>query len=141
MANKPEGNILNKTVGAMFGAACGDALGWPNERIGRSPSEKTKSKGSLSEFRKWKRRSGGRYYPHEEIIDAGTYSDDTQLILCIARSLLHGRQWWDRFSRVELPFWTLYEKGGGGATKRAADAWTGGIPPWSEKRKKNDVNV
>ena len=139
MANKPEGNITKKAVGGMLGAACGDALGWPNERVGRSAPDKNRSKGPLAEFRKWTRRSGGRYYPHEETINAGTYSDDTQLILCIARSLQHGTQWWDRFCRVELPFWTLYERGGGGATKRSADAWTDGVPPWSEERKKNDV--
>lgn len=139
MANKLEGNITKKAVGGMLGAACGDALGWPNERVGQSTSDKDKSKGALAKFRKWTRRSGGRYYPHEETIDAGTYSDDTQLILCIARSLRHGTQWWDRFCRVELPFWTLYERGGGGATKRSADAWTDGVPPWSEERKKNDV--
>ena len=139
MANKPEGNILNSAVGAILGAACGDALGWPNERISRSNLEKYKSKGLLSEFQKWRRRSGGYYYPHEEIINAGTYSDDTQLILCVSRSLLHGKHWWDRFCHIELPFWTIYERGGGGATKRAASAWKDGIPPWSEKRKKNDV--
>lgn len=139
MPNKPGGKILTIAVGAMLGAACGDALGWPNERVSRSSLEKNKSKGPLSEFQKWTRWSGGRYYPHEEIIDAGTYSDDTQLILCVARSLLHGRLWWDRFCHIELPFWTLYERGGGGATKRAAGAWKGGIPPWSAERKENDV--
>lgn len=139
MANKIERNILNSAVGAILGAACGDALGWPFERVRRAYFEKNKSKGPFSEFQKWTRRSGGRYYPHEETIDAGTYSDDTQLILCITRSLLHGQQWWDRFCHIELPFWALYERGGGGATKRAADAWTDGFPPWSEKRKKNDV--
>ena len=139
MANKPEGNILKKAAGGILGAACGDALGWPNERVGRSTSDKSRSQRPLTEFRKWTRRSGGRYYPHEETIDAGTYSDDTQLILCIARSLQHGTRWWDRFCRVELPFWTLYERGGGGATKRSADAWIDGVPPWSEGRKRNDV--
>jgi ADP-ribosylglycohydrolase/predicted enzyme related to lactoylglutathione lyase len=139
MANKHQGIILNSAVGAILGAACGDALGWPNERVRRPYFEKDKSKGPLSEFQKWTRRSGGRYYPHKETIDAGTYSDDTQLILCITRSLLHGQQWWDRFCHIELPFWALYERGGGGATKRAADAWINGFPPWSEKRKQNDV--
>ena len=32
--------------------------------------------------------------------------------------------------RVELPRWTIYERGGGGATKRAAQAWLSGNPPW-----------
>lgn len=139
MANRPEGIMLNNAVGSMLGAACGDALGWPNERISRSYLDKDKTPGSLFEFRRWTRRSGGRYYPHDEVIEAGSYSDDTQLILCLARSLLYGPQWWDRFCRIELPFWTLYERGGGGATKRAADAWTDGIPPWSKKGTSNDV--
>ena len=108
----------------MLGAACGDALGWPNERVGRSYVDKSKPQGPLLEFRKWTRRSGGRYYPHDEIIDAGSYSDDTQLILCLSRSLQCGPRWWDRFSRVELPFWALYERGGGGATRE----------PWSHGR-------
>jgi len=131
--------MLNKAIGAMLGAACGDALGWPNERVGRSYVDKGKSQGPLLEFRKWTRRSGGRYYPHDEIIDAGSYSDDTQLILCLSRSLPYGPHWWDRFSQVELPFWALYERGGGGASKRSVDAWTDGIPPWSGKRTSNDV--
>ena len=139
MPNKPGGYILNDAVGAMLGVACGDALGWPNERVSRSYLERNKSKGPLSEFQKWTRLSGGRYYPHEEIIGAGTYSDDTQLILCVARSLLHGQQWWDRFCHIELPFWALYERGGGGATKRAAGAWKNGIPPWSDERDENAV--
>jgi ADP-ribosylglycohydrolase/predicted enzyme related to lactoylglutathione lyase len=139
MANKSPKIVLYKAVGAMLGAACGDALGWPNESRSRSYVDKSKPQGPLFEFRKWTRRSGGRYYPHEEIIDAGSYSDDTQLILCLARSLQYGSRWWDRFSRVELPFWTLYERGGGGATKRSVDAWTDGVPPWSGKRTTNDV--
>ena len=140
MANKPEESILSRAVGAMLGVACGDALGWPNERASRYASDKNGHKGTLAKFRKWTRRSGSRYYPYEEIIQAGTYSDDTQLILCMARSLQYGEQWQDRFCRVELPIWTLYERGGGGATKRSADAWATGVPPWSEERKKNEVS-
>lgn len=139
MANRSQTLMLNKAVGAMLGAACGDALGWPNERVGRSYKDESKPQGPLLEFTKWTRRSGGRYYPHDEIIDAGSYSDDTQLILCLSRSLRCGPRWWDRFSRIELPFWALYERGGGGATKRSVDAWTDGVPPWSDKRTSNDV--
>jgi len=139
MANRSPKLMLNKAVGAMLGAACGDALGWPNERVGRSYVDKSKPQGPLLEFRKWTRRSGGRYYPHDEIIDAGSYSDDTQLILCLSRSLQCGPRWWDRFSRVELPFWALYERGGGGATKRAVESWTNGVPPWSGNKTSNDA--
>lgn len=114
----------------MLGAACGDALGWPNERLGKS---KILKQGHLHDFRKWTRQSGGRFFPHEEIIEAGEYSDDTQLILCLSRSLLKGEKWFDFYTQIELPFWSLYERGGGGATKRAANSWMDGIEPWNQK--------
>lgn len=138
MADRPH-RLIDNAIGAILGAACGDALGWPNERVGRSSFRDRQSQASLQEFTRWTRRSGGRYYPHEEVIEAGNYSDDTQLILCLARSLLRGNQWWDYFCRIELPFWSLYERGGGGATKRSVDAWTDGVPPWSRERTTKDV--
>lgn len=132
--NMPTKIKSGKAVGAMLGAACGDALGWPNERIGKSKISK-QPQGSLHEFRKWSRRSGGRFFPHEEVIEAGEYSDDTQLILCLSRSLLKGSKWWDYFTQVELPFWSAYERGGGGATKRTVDSWLDGVAPWTQNRK------
>lgn len=128
----------SKAAGAMLGAACGDALGWPNERVGKSKVTKP-TQGRLYDFRSWTRSSGGRFFPHEETIEAGEYSDDTQLILCLCRSLLKGEEWWDYFTQVELPFWSAYERGGGGATKRAVDSWLDGIAPWSPNRKPQDV--
>ncbi|HOM77224.1 MAG TPA: ADP-ribosylglycohydrolase family protein, partial [Anaerohalosphaeraceae bacterium] len=70
---------------------------------------------------------------------AGEYSDDTQLILCICRSLGYGSNWYDFWTQTELPLWSLYERGGGGATKRAAETWLKGIEPWDTIRNKNDV--
>jgi ADP-ribosylglycohydrolase/catechol 2,3-dioxygenase-like lactoylglutathione lyase family enzyme len=136
--NMPAKFKSGKAVGAMLGAACGDALGWPNERIGKSKAPK-QPQGRLHEFRKWARRSGGRFFPYEEIIEAGEYSDDTQLILCLSRSLLKDKKWFEFYTHVELPFWSLYERGGGGATKRAVDSWTDGIEPWNINRKPQDV--
>lgn len=138
MENNPLFSITDKAIGAFLGASCGDALGWPNERAGRSLS-KTKARTSLISFQQWSRRSGGRFYPYEEIIKAGDYSDDTQLILCLSRSRLQGENWWQYWTQVELPFWTLYERGGGGATKRAADAWLDGRAPWSAQRNTSDI--
>jgi len=132
-------DMFDRAQGSIIGAAYGDALGWPNERIHRTRSEERKTNGSLSELKKWTRRSGGRYYPHNQIIDAGTYSDDTQLILSLTRALSRGQQWWEWFCHIELPFWTLYEKGGGRATKRAAKGWTDGHSPWSDIRRVSDV--
>lgn len=113
----------------MLGAAYGDALGWPNERgtITRNSNE------PVHTLIAWPRRTGGRFYPFEETIGAGEYSDDTQLILAVGRSRLVGKAWWDKFTKQELPFWIFYERGGGGATKRAANFWLAGHAPWSEK--------
>ena len=128
----------SKGVGAMLGAAFGDALGWPNERVAKSNALK-QTQGRLHDFKRWTRRSGGRFFPHEEIIEEGEYSDDTQLILCLSRSLQKGEAWWNHFTQVELPFWSVYERGGGGATKRAVESWLDGVAPWSPNRKPQDV--
>ncbi len=136
--NMPTKFKSGKAVGAMLGAACGDALGWPNERVGKSKAPK-QPQGRLHEFRKWTRQARGRFSLHEEIIEAGEYSDDTQLILCLSRSLLKGEKWFEFYTQVELPFWSLYERGGGGATKRAVDSWQDGIEPWNPNRKPQDI--
>ena len=121
---------LAKAEGAFLALAAGDALGWPQE-IRRNVRSRASGGSPRIEFQTWTRRSGGRYRPYEEIIRAGEYSDDTQLTLAVARSRTnHGADWWRAFMRVELPRWTIYERGGGGATKRAAQAWLAGSPPW-----------
>lgn len=130
MNDKIQNDLLkHKAVGAILGAAYGDALGWPNEFINKNLSQ-NKEAGITLNLISWTRRSGERYYPFEERINKGDYSDDTQLILAVARSLLSGINWFDQWSEVELPLWTLYARGGGGATKRAADACLDGYLPW-----------
>ena len=125
-----------KAKGAFLAAAVGDALGWPNEdrssRVGRRDSSVVKS------FQRWVRRPGGRFLPHEDVILPGEYSDDTQLLLCTARSLLYGDSWWKQFATREFPLWRLYERGAGGASKRAADEWLGGKEPWSDELRNED---
>ena len=109
-----------KALGAFLGAAVGDALGWPNEMPARRVRGSNGGDASLrTGFETWRRRSGGRFMPHEEVIRAGEYSDDTQLLLCSARSLLRGGAWLDHLVSKELPTWRLYQRGGGGATNRA----------------------
>lgn len=127
-----------RAAGALIALAAGDALGWPQEssrrRLGRHERHPT------TRFEDWERRSGGRFLAHRELIRAGEYSDDTQLTLAVARCRIHGGdRWWTCFTRHELPLWTLYERGGGGATKRAARCLTRDIPPWKQ-RKPEDVN-
>ena len=121
---------LAKAEGAFLALAAGDALGWPQE-VRRNVRSSAGGASPRIDFQSWTRRSGGRYRPYEETIGAGEYSDDTQLTLAVARSRTnHGTDWWKAFMRVELPRWTIYERGGGGATKRAAQAWLAGGPPW-----------
>jgi ADP-ribosylglycohydrolase len=74
------------------------------------------------ELHGWERREGGRHAPRVELMPQGVYSDDTQLALAVARSLQRP-EWWQHLTRVELPWWSQYELGGGGATRRAARAW------------------
>ena len=121
---------LAKAEGAFLALAAGDALGWPQEMPRNVRGNRTDARAHI-EFEEWTRRGGGRFYPYEEVIHSGEYSDDTQLTLAVARSRInHGPAWWKAFTRIELPLWILYERGGGGATKRAANAWAGGSPPW-----------
>jgi len=98
-----------KAVGSILGAAVGDALGWPLEgRARRYQSNVHPSIGRKQEqqFLNWT-RAGSRFQPYREPIAPGEYSDDTQLLLSTTRSILHGPDWWEHFTRIELPFWQM----------------------------------
>ena len=118
-----------KAEGAFIASAAGDALGWPQELPNkRAYPNETSSKTGFSNWLRW---GGGRFYRHEQEIKAGEYSDDTQLMLAVARCRTFSpSSWWRAFTRTELPLWSLYERGGGVSTKRAARAWSLGVAPW-----------
>jgi ADP-ribosylglycohydrolase len=126
---------MNNASASFIAAAVGDALGWPFEgRARRVQAGRHAETSPLpSSFVDWT-RSGSRSEPYREIIKAGEYSDDTQLLISTARSLLRGESWWEAFAFVELPTWLVYERGGGGATKRAAQSWLQGTPPWDSDK-------
>jgi ADP-ribosylglycohydrolase len=138
---EPDSSSMDKISGAILGAAIGDALGWPQEKP--SLRSGTYSKDNLNSvstgFRTWYRRSGGRFFAYEEMINGGEYSDDTQLILATIRSIKKGINWNRAFCLEELPIWLLYERGGGQSTKSAAESWLNGIPPWRETSNNSDA--
>ncbi|WP_165279945.1 ADP-ribosylglycohydrolase family protein [Paenibacillus protaetiae] len=134
MDSKSKVEFVDKYLGALLGAMVGDALGWVYEDRGMNTGKYVNIQRN---FVSWSRRAGGRYQPHEEYISAGSYSDDTQLIFASARSLQY-KNWFSHFVKIELPSWLLYERGGGGATKRAAETWSNGHPPWKLEKQNVD---
>lgn len=119
----------------LLGAAIGDALGWPHETRGTSTRSSVNGVSLSSKqpvFAEWVRATGSRYQRLEEPILPGEISDDTQLLLCTARSLQSTQHWFDHLTLTELPAWLLYERGGGRAVKQAARSWSRGQPPWTQ---------
>lgn len=129
-------SLHDKSRAAMLAAAAGDALGWPQERVSRGAQQHAIRESALNIFRGWYRRAGGRFQGHDEPIEAGEYSDDTQLLLCTARSVLRGGNSFKDFAAIELPAFGLYERGAGGATNRAVESWAKGIAPWNHRDSK-----
>ena len=102
---------VEKCRGAMLATAIGDALGWPNELRSKNKAKNFKVN---DYFVEWTRRCNKPCY-HDEKILLGEYSDDTQMTLSVARSLITGN--WEKFLiEKELPFWLKYERGGGRAS-------------------------
>src|SRR5262249_40408794 len=86
-------------------------------------------------FRSWTRRGGGRFNAYDEPIAAGEYSDDTQMICASARSLVNGQDsWFDWLTKIELPAFPMYQRGGGRALLGACKAWAAGATPWQKHR-------
>lgn len=131
-------SIAEKCAGAIVAFAVGDALGWPNEGgFGNSASNQSVKKNGFMDWTRWE---GGRYWNHPEKIYAGEYSDDTQLMLAVARSIISG-DWQAFFSQKELPFWLQYERGGGKAIKNAAKAYKEKKYPWRSQISKEYFNA
>ncbi|MBF8962993.1 ADP-ribosylglycohydrolase family protein [Pontibacter sp. FD36] len=115
---KPE----TKYKGSIKLAAIGDALGWITEfeKSAESLSKKY-STDRIEKFYDWQKNVGGRFLGYTDFIKAGSYSDDTQLMLSVARSIKQGGTVDQHyFSKVELPNWLHYARGGGRTVKNAA---------------------
>lgn len=116
---KPE----TKYKGSIKLSAIGDALGWMTE-FEKNPQSLRDKFGSdrIEEFYTWKKNVGGRFYGYVDTIKAGSYSDDTQLLLSVARSIKKdGGVDHDYFAKIELANWLDYARGGGRTVKTAAD--------------------
>lgn len=129
-------NQADKCKGAMLATAIGDALGWPNEQRSKN---KVKSSKVNDYFAEWTRRNSKPCY-HDEKILPGEYSDDTQLTLSVARSIITGN-WEKFFADKELPFWLKYERGGGGALLKAAKSCKEGVLPWRSNYTRDYFNA
>ena len=116
---KPE----TKYKGSIKLSAIGDALGWITEFEKSQQSLKEKfGTERVENFYTWKKTVGGRFYGFIDTIKAGSYSDDTQLLLAVARSIKKdGNLDHNYFAKIELANWLDYARGGGRTVKTAAD--------------------
>lgn len=119
---------MDKCKGAMLATAIGDAMGWPNELRAKNTQKNPIVSDSFIE---WSRRCSKPCW-HTEKVLPGEYSDDTQLTLSVARSIIAGN-WEEQFVKKELPFWLTYERGGGRALLQAARFHKNGVLPWKSK--------
>lgn len=132
----PIPNRIEKCKGAMLGTAIGDALGWPNEPRAKNRKKRMEV---TDHFVEWTRSSNNPRW-HDEVILPGEYSDDTQLTLSVARSIITGD--WERFfAEKELPFWLRYERGGGSALLKAARILKEGYMPWQSNYVRDYFNA
>lgn len=111
-----------KYKGSIKLAAIGDALGWMTE-FEKSKESLNKKFGTyhIDAFYDWEKTVGGRFYGYVDKLKAGSYSDDTQLLLSVARSIKNdGFVDQQYFAKKELPEWLLYSRGAGRTIKNAA---------------------
>lgn len=112
---EPDNKLLQKFEAAFLLSAVGDALGWPLE------FERRKLSSKIGKFKKWKKFIGNKWERYKIEILPGEYSDDTQLTLSVARTIIkYGKFEPEYFAYLELPLWLEYERGGGRAIKLAA---------------------
>ena len=111
-----------KYKGSLKLAAIGDALGWMTE-FEKSKDTLRKKFGTdyINTFHDWEKNVGGRFHGYVDKLKAGSYSDDTQLLLSVARSIKSdGFVDQQYFAKKELPDWLLYSRGAGRTIKNAA---------------------
>ena len=119
-----EDKLYDQFSGVLLGSAIADALGWMTEFL-KSKKQLKRIYGvdTIIDFHTWKKKTGGRFRTYIDVIQPGEYSDDTQLMLCTARSLRpDGTCDMEHFSKSELPLWLDYARGAGITVTTAARA-------------------
>ncbi|MDF1826412.1 MAG: ADP-ribosylglycohydrolase family protein [Verrucomicrobiales bacterium] len=119
----PLRSIEAQVVGALSGAAVGDALGVPVEFAGRETRKSDPVTGM--------RAFGTHHQP------AGTWSDDTSMILATMEGLLQAKGWSPESVMAEFSLWLTGAKHTphgsvfdiGNATREAIQRYGGGTPP------------
>jgi ADP-ribosylglycohydrolase len=122
---------VEKFQGALLLSAIGDALGWPTEFLKTPDGHRLPFELPVRNFVGWHKLVGGKWWGHDQYIEPGMYSDDTQLALAIAQSITdEGEFNAERFAYEELPLWLQYEQGGGRSVKTAARKLIGKDANW-----------
>lgn len=125
----------DRVVGSLLAAAVGDALGWPQgNRSKNLRSNPARHWDKQMRFRSWTRSGGDRFAPYKDRVTAGEYSDITQSLLAVGRACLRDEEWHAWLTEVEFPQWTVFRRGGGETTLRAARSWQAGSTPWALSR-------
>ncbi len=124
--------MIDRYKGAILLAAAADALGWITEFESDTKFLVTKYGAErITEFLDWEKKTGGKFLGYTDYIAKGSYSDDTQLMLCVCRSINpDGSVDNEYFSKVELKDWLLYVRGGGKTIKTAARNLEKRAPRW-----------
>jgi ADP-ribosylglycohydrolase len=130
---QPGDEYFRPVAGALIGAAAADALGWITEFVrGREHLRKLYGTDRVDRYRAWQKKSGGRFNTYVDYINRGEYSDDTQLTLAVARSLLpNGTVDVQHFAKIELPLWLQYARGAGATITAAAKAASRKSAKWN----------
>lgn len=108
-------------INSALWAAAGDALGWMTELSHGAAGVKHRTGTEfVVEPMAWNRLIGGRFGTTVDL-PAGTYSDDTQLRLCVSRAIRgDGAFDVEAFAKIELTVWQGYFLGAGSGSKAAA---------------------
>jgi len=126
--------LEDKISGALLGGAIADAMGWPTEFLKSQKQLQDRFGVSrLEDFVAWEKQTGGRFNAYIEYIGIGDYSDDTQLTLSVARSmLLDGRSDVEHFAKTEMPLWLGYARGAGATIIAAAHSLSRKTARWNQ---------